>query len=421
MKIKQITLKNFRAAEDLSLDLDENLTVIAGVNGSGKSTILDAIAIMLSWLTARLKRDGASGRPIKEIDITQGKASSMIKVDTVDETISWTSAKTQRGKKELFKSHYAELNQYVKEWKHTVRIKEPSLYGYYPVNRAVLDIPLKIKTKHSFDPFSIYDDSLTSSADFRLFFEWFREREDIENENRRYLDDSIKPDNFEFPDKQLQTVRKALTKFLPEYSDFSIKRQPLRMIVKKNGKELRIDSLSDGEKGLIALVGDIARRLAIANLIKKDPLEGKGIVLIDEIDLHLHPAWQRMVVPKLREVFPNIQFVISTHSPQVLSEIEAKHLRILSLEDHNLSVYHPLQSYGLTSQQILQEIMGDRGRNETVIKQVDRIFELIDVEDFQHAKDEIKALREKLGGDIPDLVEAEATITMLEPDPRDDI
>ena len=83
-------------------------------------------------------------------------------------------------------------------------------------------------------------------------------------------------------------------------TEFSIKRQPLRMVVKKSGKELRIDSLSDGEKGFIALVGDIARRLAIANPLKPNSLKGEGTVLIDEIDLHLHLSWQRMIIPGLK-------------------------------------------------------------------------------------------------------------------------
>ena len=417
MKIKQITLKNFRAAEDFMLTLDENLTVIAGVNGSGKTTILDAVALMLSWLTARIKRDGAPGSPIKEFDITHGKPSSMIKIESIDESVSWSTVKNKKGKKEFLKSDYASLNQYIKDYKNrSEQLHELPLYTYYPVNRAVIQIPLRIKKRHNFDLFSVYEDGLTSGADFKLFFEWFREREDIENENRRYLDDLTKPDGFEFPDKQLQTVRSALTSFLPEYTEFSIKRQPLRMVVKKNGRELRIDYLSDGEKGIIALVGDIARRLSIANPLRLNPLDGEGIVLIDEIDLHLHPAWQRMIVPRLREVFPNVQFIISTHSPQVISEIEAQNLRIMSIEENNLSVHIPKQAYGLTSQEILQEIMGDGGRNKNVIQQIDKIFELIDAEKFQQAKCEIRKLKDKLGGIIPDIIEAEATILMLEPD-----
>lgn len=125
----------------------------------------------------------------------------------------------------------------------------------------------------------------------------------------------MKPDGFVFPDPHLEAVREALRQFLPEFDNLTVRRNPLRMEVEKNGERLTVNQLSDGEKCLIALIGDLARRLAIANPVLRNPLDGEGVVLIDEIDLHLHPKWQRLVVPKLRTVFPNCQFVISTHSP----------------------------------------------------------------------------------------------------------
>ncbi|MDM8525382.1 AAA family ATPase [Desulfococcaceae bacterium HSG8] len=98
---------------------------------------------------------------------------------------------------------------------------------------------------------------------------------------------------------------------------------------KKNNSEFSIEQLSDGEKCLIALIGDIARRLAIANPSLDDPLQGKAVILIDEIDLHLHPSWQRMILPGLLATFPKCQFVITTHSPQVLGETDARHIFLL--------------------------------------------------------------------------------------------
>ncbi len=418
MKIKNIVLNNFRSAEQFSLDLDDKLTVLVGINGSGKSSVLDAIAIMLSWLTARIKRDTFSGRPIREIDIKNGTGSAMISINCDKEPLYWALAKTKEGRKEQYKKDLGSLNPYAESLRNHFEQSGEAfaipVYAYYPVNRAVVDVPLKIKGKHEFGIFSIYNDALTSDANFRVFFEWFREREDIENEEYRRKQD-IFNDSKEcnFPDKQLEAVRYALSKFLPEYKNFSIKRSPLRMVVDKAGEQLRIDNLSDGEKGLIALIGDIARRLAIANPAKNDPLDGEGVVLIDEIDLHLHPAWQRMVVPKLCEVFPNIQFVISTHSPQVLSEVEAKHLRILTNEGNKLGFYIPKQSFGLTSLEILQEIMGDPGRNVQIKDEIKEVFELIDKDKFQEANAKIADIKEKTNGDIPELIEAESTIAML--------
>ena len=164
--------------------------------------------------------------------------------------------------------------------------KSSILDAYYPVNRAVLDIPLRIKERHSFDLLSAYSDSLTGGANFRAFFEWFREREDLENENRKYADQLIKPEGYQFPDRQLEAVRAALMLFMPEFTNLTVRRNPLRMEVEKNGKTLRVNQLSDGEKCLMAMVGDLARRMAIANPVRPNPLEGEGIILIDEIDLH---------------------------------------------------------------------------------------------------------------------------------------
>ena len=129
------------------------------------------------------------------------------------------------------KTNLQELNDYTKGIQS--KISETSekvnlpLFDYYPVNRAVRDIPLRIRGKHSFDLLTAYDDVLTSDTDFRTFFKWFREREDLENENMRFI--TGKP----ILDPQLEAVRSALTKFLPEFSNLSIRRNPLREIVGK--------------------------------------------------------------------------------------------------------------------------------------------------------------------------------------------
>ena len=98
----------------------------------------------------------------------------------------------------------------------------------------------------------------------------------------------------------------------------------------KGGREIRVDLLSEGEKCTLAMIGDLARRLILANPAMENPLEGKGIVLIDEIELHMHPSWQRRILSILKEVFPNIQFIVTTHSPQVLGEADES-FKIISL------------------------------------------------------------------------------------------
>ncbi len=428
MKVKKVSLKNYRGAQDLSLELNPRLNVFVGVNGSGKSTVLDAIAIMLSWVVSRINRAGASGRPIVESDITNGRSASSIEISCEAEgrTIEWELFKVRKGyAAPEGKSKLRELNEYTKEIQY--RISETSekvnlpIFDYYPVNRAVLDIPLRIRGKHSFGLLTAYEGALTSGADFRTFFEWFREREDLENEVMRQTKQWMlkeaahaKTEDSQLLDPQLEAVRAALTRFLPEFSNLTVRRQPLRMEVEKNGKPFTVNQLSDGEKCLIALIGDLARRLAILNPVSANPLEGSGIVLIDEIDLHLHPKWQRMVIPKLLDVFPNCQFIVSTHSPNVITHVQHESLFLLKQTDSGIKAEKPSESYGKTVDRVLEDLMGlETTRPNEVESELGIIFEKINSGKLKEAKNLISKLKEKIGSD-PELVKAEVLIKRKE-------
>ena len=205
----------------------------------------------------------------------------------------------------------------------------------YGVNRSVLDIPIRIRRRHQFSALNAYDDAFDRAADFRLFFEWFRENEDIENE--RLAESLTSGDAPQFVGStELAAVRRALKTFLPEFDGWRIRRSPLRLEVKKDGKAFNVEQLSDGEKCTIALVGDLARRLVVANPELFNPLEGDGIVLVDEIELHLHPAWQKTILPRFMETFPNLQFIVTTHSPLVLAQLNAL---LYSDENHGIEVF----------------------------------------------------------------------------------
>lgn len=421
MKIKKINLKNYRGAHSLLLRLDPQLNIFYGVNGSGKSTILDAIAIMLSWAVSRIRYAGASGRPISETDVTNGRSFAGIKlvIKNGDTKISWRLVKKRKGHKSTnVKSSFKKLSTFTGELqekfaKSSEQINLP-LFAYYPVNRAVLDIPLRIKERHSFNLLAAYDDALTSGANFRTFFEWFREREDLENENRKYVNSLFPPDDFQFPDPQLEAVRNALTRFLPEFSNFTVRRNPLRMEVEKNGKRLTVNQLSDGEKCLIALVGDLARRMSVANPVMDDPLQGDGIILIDEIDLHLHPRWQRMIVTKLLEVFPNCQFIISTHSPHILTHVQPESLFLLKQTDEGMTAEKPNESYGKNVDRVLEDLMGlSTTRPDQVASRLHDIFLSIQAGELNEARNLINALKQEIGDD-PELVKAEVLIKRKE-------
>ena len=417
IKILTLTLENFRGIKELQLPFEPGLTVIAAVNGGGKTTVIDALAMLLSWLSARTKRDSGKGGLIKEVEINNDRKHAQLSLQT--SSGEWSIGKTRKGTDFVVISNLLALANIVRQLRGQLETENSlPVFAFYPVNRAVRDddFPKRIRIKHEFDPISVYDDFLTSSANFRLFFEWFREREDIENENLRTNGILQNVDTLEFLDLQLEAVRSALEKFLPEYHDFRIKRQPLRMVVTKGDQELRIDSLSVGETCFIALIGDIARRLSIANPRKRNPLEGEGVILIDEIDLHLHPAWQRRAVTNLTKVFPNVQFVVTTHSPQILSEVAPESIRLLYQEDNLIKFTIPKQSIGLNSVEILRELMDDPGINSTVPKRIAEIATKIDHDEFDAARELIQKLKVDLKGSIPDIVEAEATIAMLEPE-----
>ena len=149
-----------------------------------------------------------------------------------------------------------------------------------------------------------------------------------------------------FRDPQLKAVRTATERFLPGFSNLKVRRSPLRMVVEKHREELLVNQLSDGEKCTLAMVGDLARRLAVANPHMTNPLAGEAIVLIDEADLHLHPAWQRHLVGALEETFPNCQFFLSTHSPALLSHVKSTGIWLLARSDCGIDAQRPSDSYG---------------------------------------------------------------------------
>jgi len=421
-KIDTIQLQNFRGIRRLDIDLDDSITIFIGNNGAGKSSILDAIAILLSWVIARVRHAGASGRPIQEIDIHNQAKYSLLKlqlssIENRDEIVQWQLVKGRAGvSKPTEGSELQSVSSYAKTIQNNLEQDQTlPIFVYYPVNRAVLDIPLRIRTKHSFDdPLEAHANALTSGANFRHFFEWFRHREDFENERKL---EQLEQDAAIFIDKQLDAVRQALQHFLPDLTEFKVRRSPLRLSAKKQGIEIQVDQLSDGEKCLVAMIGDLARRLAIANPQASEPLKGFGVVLIDEIELHLHPAWQRSLIRQLAQTFPNCQFILSTHSPQILGEVSGKNVRLLrSNEEGEVICNTPDQALGLDSSEIIEELMNATKRDSDTTKHLSYIFNLIDEENFILARQEISQLKARLNGSIPEIVRAEALITMLDRD-----
>ena len=406
MQLKSLTLINFRGIQDLKLDFSEQVNVLLGVNGAGKTAILDCAAIMLSRLIGRIRSTHGTGRSFTDYDISNGISETRNEIDLAFQgrSCQWRVTKTRRGRKRQTITRLEEIKGLV-DLIYSELEKDDSaslpIVVYYPVDRAVVDIPLRIRIRHPFDQLAAYDQALSGDRrDFRTFFEWFRDREDLENEQRL--------DNLPYRDRQLQAVRRAIAQFLPGFNGLTVKRNPLRMVVFKQEEELIVNQLSDGEKCALAMIGDLARRMAIANPTSEGPLSGKGIVLIDEIDLHLHPGWQRRVVTALQDTFPNCQFLVSTHSPQVVSHVKPERIWMLERTEATVIASRPVDSYGQTTGRILEDIMDVPERPQEIKEQLSELFWTIE-EDLEAARKMLDNLRITIGED-PDLVRASVHI-----------
>lgn len=434
MEIKSFRLKAVGRFSVLEAELaptaevNSNVTVFIGNNGAGKTSVLKALATSLSWFVARLRSEKGYGSPIPEVVILNGQPSAMIdlavldergqsanpEADVEDHLYQWSLARTARGKKGSGSSSLGDVTRLAEVYRSLISRNDKAslpLIAFYPVERVVLDVPLKIKERHSFLQLDGYDNALNQGVDFRRFFEWFREREDAENESGLAQDvlDKVLNTLGNNPviwqklnslmassrDRQLTAVRTAITNFMPGFSKLRVRRKPrLHMSIDKDGQTLNVLQLSQGEKSLMALVGDIARRLAMMNPGLENPLHGDGVVLIDEVDMHLHPTWQRSIIERLTATFPNCQFILTTHSPLVISD--CKDVLVYALDNGEITQV-PSQ-YGQDANTVLLDVMDTDIRNAAVNAQFNDLRDLI----ADGKLEEAQALLQNLVADLPE-------------------
>jgi predicted ATP-binding protein involved in virulence len=450
VRVKQLKLSNFRRFGELTIpfcneEVDANIPktiVFIGNNGAGKTAILDALALSLSWLVARINREKGMGGSLVDADVLNGKNASTIdlQVDSNQLTYRWVLSKTLKGRVKTADSQLGDVTKlagcFREQLTHDQQTSLP-LIANYPIERVVLDIPLKIRTRHSFEQLDGYDNSLQQGVDFRRFFEWFRDREDSENEVRsselqqqfnqfheEYINitehkieniadlfKSLSQIKATARDRQLTAIRVAIKSFLPDFDNLRVQRKPqLQMLIDKNGKALDVGQLSQGEKSLMALVGDIARRLAMMNPALENPLEGSGIVLIDEVDMHLHPNWQRAIIGNLNKTFPNCQFILTTHSPIVISE--SPNLLCYALNNGELEKLPNL--YGMYVNQVLLQDMDADIRNADIQNALDQLRDDLQDCNLDSAKQLLVELESKIAIDHLELNKARLLIRRLE-------
>lgn len=363
MRVQQLTIEAFRGIDSVTLTLHPELTVIVGDNGVGKTSVLDAIAILLDNYLARWLRGSAqSAERLKDSDVKIGKntCSVAMKVQHRGLEGEWALRRqTRQGRiRGPLPSDLSGLNALVRgvTAADEGRLSGAPLLIYYGQRRAVLDLPRRIRLASNQEPEAAFDDALkVGDLNFREFVAWFRDKslEEAQNwrRNRRYVD------------VQLDAVRRAMTKATGLTDPSYRVPTPSGLCFTKRGVELRVDQLSSGERSFLSLAGDLARRLAMLNPNGPDPLAGEGVVLIDEVELHLHPKWQRRFIPWMRETFPNCQFIVTTHSPQVIGEISSDSIRILDEFSGEIYVSKPESTHGRDSNFLLLNVFGADDRS----------------------------------------------------------
>ena len=445
MKLDKLILSNFRGFDQLEIEFDPQLTVIAGVNGSGKSSILQAIRHIASYSIKDISDSQEPAIKCKSSDVKQGKGAFSISVEFrgsimgVDsqivralpnkaklkiirekfEKFKSEISSTKKGSSELLeiKNELLTLNQLVKEqedhfttqWLRLNPKKEPDfddpIFVFYSTQRTYKNLTNTPRALKPLAPSNAYVNALqaerVSLYDAAL---WLKVAES------GLLSDYSASHNYK------KLLEETIHAILPEFSDIKFHdSSPPRFSVLKNEERFNLSILSDGEKSLLALAIDLTRRLSLANPEKENPVtEGCAVVLIDEIELHLHPKWQRQVLRRLTKTFKNCQFIVTTHSPQVIGQTSAEKLRLLySDKGGKIISKTPSQSKGMDSSWILQNIMGCPARDYEIERKLSKIFDLIDDDQILDAKKAVESLELEIGI-FPELQEAISLVDRLE-------
>lgn len=462
IKLKQLTIKNFRCFGELNASFDDKLTVFIAENGGGKTAILDAVA---EGLKAYLYELGIDTTPcsFKEQDITVGRDAKTENEVVVELTypveLGYTEEYVPDQVNEDAASGYASQNlanseQDDAKGKQEAEVQESEMdsntenevkllvdisqdgdsafklsstsvvasferHAAQRVNKdkdtgagIILPVLLYIggnspeltekkqdKAKNRIS--NIYEDGLSANRiNFTAFFRWFESRYLLFIQEKAN-DPSIKLEAF---DPELAKIKWAVEEMLNDDSDnkkyenlrIKYSKQGAKMVLGKkndagNYNDIEVKQLSSGEKALFALVADLGFRLLNAHPIEKSSsdvedvaayegvqsINGKGIVLIDEVDLHLHPKWQRKIVGKLMDIFPDVQWVMTTHSPLILGGLSSKHIKVIDQG----KVYDTEATFGREVDDILEIVMQvDAGEFTKIINKIARLISMGELE-----------------------------------------
>jgi predicted ATP-binding protein involved in virulence len=420
MRIKELHLENFRGFEKLDIVFpeDSNVAVFIGENGSGKTTVLDAIVFLLQIKIFQNYCVGKKNGIIhQKTDVSNTSLlDSLVLKLSLDDFIS-----------SLYPITYSPNAQYTVDENTTNKPFFLSLYyargkeqhlefleDKIPLHSGILYSPRNWnELKHNYEKAnSPYNDAFgINLIDPRKaqndFEQWFFSLEN--NELQSIFDNK----DFKFRLPELETFRNVISTFFSNFNDIKIDRikgnreKGVKVFDKtdnwielnKNGDKLRLSQLSAGEQALLMFIVDITRRLLQinSNSTAEQIIQSSGIILIDEIELHLHPKWQRNILPALTKTFPNVQFIVTTHSPQIVSSVPNE--SIFVLKDNQL-ITNDFYSEGRDANAILQEAFGLEKRPKEFSDKLASFYQFLekqDAESLQKAEAILKDLSLKWG------------------------
>ena len=402
-RLREIRALNFRCFEELTLPVEEDTTVLFAENGGGKTALLTALAMGLGVFQRGSPKSSrfsaARDTRLRTVD-KRGRREPVGGCElawTADvgegESVMWSTASSP-GSGWTRKRHRPILEA-------LERVRAPGgrwpLFAWYGVDRLGRQRGRSRKIERMRDRWEAYDSSLDPNLDEAPLLQWLQD-EMLGDVSRR---DRAEPERF-FHKAVLETAIRATPGVEDAWYDATAQSP---VVCFEDGHAARWSELSDGYRVFIALVADIARRAAMLNGFDGADAPGRveGVVLIDELDLHLHPRWQRVALPCLRDAFPRLQLVVTTHSPQVLSSAENRQVR--RLVDGRVQERDVFVS-GRDTNAILRDLMRTDDRDDEGVIALRRLHDAIDRGDRERANRVYRELVGRWGDADPALIRA---------------
>ncbi len=415
MIVTRLELANLRVIEAAEFHFQPGFNLIVGVNGVGKTSVLDALGVCLSRIVKYANGLRYRGRMFSLTDVRVGAEAltvqSKVQLDGSEYTYfahKPRAVSIPQGKK-VGRSREQVYDKpmragFIGDVPSPLTASEDSrpLAMLFSTRRALISARARSKMASAGGVAAACADTF-ADRDLQLgeFAAWMRTQQTLaaEQPSAKHV---------------LAAFGAAVSRFLPEYSDLRVDNgKSPELMINRNAVPLPIAQLSDGERGTLSMVLDLTRRLAQANPTMKDPAaEAEAVVLIDEIELHLHPTWQRRIVRNLTETFPKCQFIASTHSPQIIGEVEHDRIQIMA----NGEVYAPTHSFGVDSSRVLEEIMDAPQRTKDIAALITKISKAVGDNRYEDARGLLSDLSSRLGEKDPEVTRIQTLLDFMEGD-----